>query len=150
MRTALASGMCSCPTVTFTTTGLQTRGTRFASWRCLLRTSLIRLDNTSLLTVRRCGKHLWTRIFFGLEPCVRTSWLRFRPCRNLLRRVAMGFCLEMATGTGKTTVAAAICRLYLQAGVAERILFLVDRDELYRQAVGDLDQALEGQYQVVG
>ena len=30
-----------------------------------------------------------------------------------------GFLLEMATGTGKTTVAAAICRLYLQAGVAE-------------------------------
>ena len=29
-----------------------------------------------------------------------------------------GFLLEMATGTGKTTVAAAICRLYLQAGVA--------------------------------
>ena len=53
-----------------------------------------------------------------------------------------GFLLEMATGTGKTTVAAAICRLYLQAGVAERILFLVDRDELYLQAVGDLDQAL--------
>ena len=61
-----------------------------------------------------------------------------------------GFLLEMATGTGKTTVAAAICRLYLQAGVAERILFLVDRDELYQQAVGDLDQALEGQYRVVG
>ena len=61
-----------------------------------------------------------------------------------------GFLLEMATGTGKTTVAAAICRLYLQAGVAERILFLVDRDELYRQAVGDLNQALAGQYQVIG
>ena len=61
-----------------------------------------------------------------------------------------GFLLEMATGTGKTTVAAAICRLYLQAGVAERILFLVDRDELYQQAVGDLDEALEGQYRVVG
>jgi len=61
-----------------------------------------------------------------------------------------GFLLEMATGTGKTTVAAAICRLYLQAGVAERILFLVDRDELYKQAVSDLDRALEGQYRVVG
>ena len=61
-----------------------------------------------------------------------------------------GFLLEMATGTGKTTVAAAICRLYLQAGVAQRILFLVDRDELYLQAVGDLDQALAGQYRVIG
>ena len=62
----------------------------------------------------------------------------------------LGFLLEMATGTGKTTVAAAICRLYLQAGVAERILFLVDRDELYQQAIRDLDRALEGQYRVVG
>ena len=44
-----------------------------------------------------------------------------------------GFLLEMATGTGKTTVAAAVCRLYLQAGIAERILFLVDRDELYHR-----------------
>ena len=61
-----------------------------------------------------------------------------------------GFLLEMATGTGKTTVAAAICRLYLQAGVAKKILFLVDRDELYQQAVGDLVGALEGQYRVVG
>ena len=34
--------------------------------------------------------------------------------------------------------------------MAERILFLVDRDELYQQAVADLDQALEGQYRVVG
>ena len=61
-----------------------------------------------------------------------------------------GFLLEMATGTGKTTVAAAICRLYLQAGIAKRILFLVDRDELYQQAIADLDQALAGQYRVVG
>ena len=59
-------------------------------------------------------------------------------------------CWKWRRELGKTTVAAAICRLYLQAGVAERILFLVDRDELYLQAVGDLDQALEGQYRVVG
>ena len=61
-----------------------------------------------------------------------------------------GFLLEMATGTGKTTVAAAICHLYRQAGVAKRILFLVDRDELYGQAVRDLRQALAGQYRVIG
>ena len=61
-----------------------------------------------------------------------------------------GFLLEMATGTGKTTVAGAICRLYLQAGIAKRILFLVDRDELYQQAIADLDQALAVQYRVVG
>ena len=62
----------------------------------------------------------------------------------------LGFLLEMATGTGKTTVAAAICRLYLQSGVAQRILFFVDRDELYQQAVEDLTELLEGQYRAVG
>ena len=62
----------------------------------------------------------------------------------------LGFLLEMATGTGKTTVAAAICRLYLQSGVAQRILFLVDRDELYQQAVEDLAGLLEGQYRAIG
>ena len=62
----------------------------------------------------------------------------------------LGFLLEMATGTGKTTVAAAICRLYLQSGVAQRILFLVDRDELYQQAVEDLAELLEGQYRAIG
>ena len=58
------------------------------------------------------------------------------------------FLLEMATGTGKTTVAAAICRLYLQAGIAERILFLVDRDELpYLQAIASMwIKHDEGQY----
>ena len=62
----------------------------------------------------------------------------------------LGFLLEMATGTGKTTVAAAICRLYLQSGVAQRILFLVDRDELYQQAVENLVDLLEGQYRAIG
>ena len=57
---------------------------------------------------------------------------------------------RLPVGNGKTTVAAAICRLYLQAGIAKRILFLVDRDELYQQAMADLDRALEGQYRVVG
>ena len=102
------------------------------------------------MIVLRCGKRLWTRIFCGREPCGLTSWLRSQAVQEYAEAGRHGFLLEMATGTGKTTVAAAICRLYLQAGVAERILFLVDRDELYLQAVGDLDQALEGQYRVVG
>ena len=89
------------------------------------------------------------------------NFMRTRPMRyyqvdavRSLQESAMaghlGFLLEMATGTGKTTVAAAICRLYLQAEVAQRILFLVDRDELYTQAIEDLNQALDGQYRVGG
>ena len=73
-----------------------------------------------------------------------------RSVQESARAGRLGFLLEMATGTGKTTVAAAICRLYLQAEVAERILFLVDRDELYTQAIADLNRALDGQYRVGG
>ncbi len=41
---------------------------------------------------------------------------------------------EMATGTGKTLLSAAIAKLYLRTENATRILFLVDRLELERQA----------------
>ncbi|MDE2785415.1 MAG: DEAD/DEAH box helicase family protein [Chloroflexota bacterium] len=58
------------------------------------------------------------------------------------------FLLEMATGTGKTTVAAALCFLYLNTGNARRILFLVDRIELRQQAVAGINAALNEQYVV--
>lgn len=44
------------------------------------------------------------------------------------------FLFEMATGTGKTLLAAAIAKLYLRSGNATRVLFLVDRLELEKQA----------------
>ncbi len=44
------------------------------------------------------------------------------------------FLLEMATGTGKTLVSAAIIRLFLRTENARRVLFLVDRLELEDQA----------------
>jgi type I restriction enzyme R subunit len=47
---------------------------------------------------------------------------------------ATRFLLEMATGTGKTLVCAAIIRLFLETGNARRVLFLVDRLELEDQA----------------
>ena len=90
------------------------------------------------------------------EGFLRTRPMRYyqvdavRSVQESARAGRLGFLLEMATGTGKTTVAAAICRLYLQAEVAQRILFLVDRDELYTQAIADLNRALDGQYRVGG
>ncbi len=55
-----------------------------------------------------------------------------------LQRVAspdlFRFLFEMATGTGKTLLSAAIAKLYLRTGNATRILFLVDRLELEVQA----------------
>lgn len=44
------------------------------------------------------------------------------------------FLFEMATGTGKTLLSAAITKLYLRTENATRILFLVDRLELENQA----------------
>ncbi len=44
------------------------------------------------------------------------------------------FLFEMATGTGKTLISAAIIKLFLRTGNARRVLFLVDRLELEDQA----------------
>jgi type I restriction enzyme R subunit len=44
------------------------------------------------------------------------------------------FLFEMATGTGKTLVSAAVIKLFLRTGNAKRVLFLVDRLELETQA----------------
>lgn len=58
------------------------------------------------------------------------------------------FLLEMATGTGKTTVAAALCFLYLNTGNARHVLFLVDRIELRQQAVKGINDNINQQYTV--
>ena len=47
------------------------------------------------------------------------------------------FLFEMATGTGKTLTAAAVIKLFLRTGNAQRVLFLVDRLELEAQAMKD-------------
>jgi len=44
------------------------------------------------------------------------------------------YLFEMATGTGKTLISAAVIKLFLKTGNARRILFLVDRLELEDQA----------------
>ena len=53
------------------------------------------------------------------------------------------FLFEMATGTGKTLTAAAIIKLFYKSGNARRILFLVDRLELERQAQKDFENYLK-------
>src|SRR3989338_5352725 len=53
------------------------------------------------------------------------------------------FLLEMATGTGKTLLAAALIKLFLKTGNASRILFLVDRIELADQANQNISSYLK-------
>jgi len=59
------------------------------------------------------------------------------------------FLLEMATGTGKTLVAAALIKLFLRTGNASRVLFLVDRLELEDQALKAFRKTLSNDYKAV-
>lgn len=55
------------------------------------------------------------------------------------------FLLELPTGTGKTDLIALYLRRLIEAGRAERILFLVDREQLAKQAIEAITDLL-GQY----
>ncbi len=59
------------------------------------------------------------------------------------------FLFEMATGTGKTLVAAGVIKLFLRTGNAKRALFLVDRLELEDQAWKSFDAYLKNDYTTV-
>lgn len=59
------------------------------------------------------------------------------------------FLLEMATGTGKTLVSAALIKLFLRTGNARRVLFLVDRLELEDQANKRFTEFLKNDYRTV-
>lgn len=59
------------------------------------------------------------------------------------------FLLEMATGTGKTLASAAIIKLFLRTGNAQRVLFLVDRLELEDQALKAFKKTLANDYRSV-
>jgi type I restriction enzyme R subunit len=58
------------------------------------------------------------------------------------------FLLEMATGTGKTLLCAALIRRFLMTRNAERVLFIVDRIELAKQTLEDFNVIL-GEYKPV-
>lgn len=59
------------------------------------------------------------------------------------------FLFEMATGTGKTLTAAAVIKLFLRTGNAQRVLFLVDRLELEDQAKKAFTKVLANDYKTV-
>ena len=59
------------------------------------------------------------------------------------------FLFEMATGTGKTLIAAAVIKLFLRSGNARRVLFLVDRLELEDQAKKVFAGLLSADFQTV-
>ena len=59
------------------------------------------------------------------------------------------FLFEMATGTGKTLVSAAVIKLFLRTGNAKRVLFLVDRIELEIQAQKAFKEYLKNDYSTI-
>ena len=59
------------------------------------------------------------------------------------------FLFEMATGTGKTLVSAAVIKLFLRTGNARRVLFLVDRLELEDQANKAFNNYLKNDYRSI-
>ena len=89
---------------------------------------------------------------------IQTNGLRFlrlyqkRAIYSIQQAVGKGndrFLLEMATGTGKTLTAAAIIKLFLRTGNAQRVLFLVDRLELEDQALKAFKKVLANDYKCV-
>lgn len=59
------------------------------------------------------------------------------------------YLFEMATGTGKTLTSAALIKLFLKTGNAQRVLFLVDRLELEGQAYKSFRNLLKNDYHTV-
>jgi len=89
---------------------------------------------------------------------INTNGLRFlrgyqqQALYNLQSAVNKGkerFLFEMATGTGKTLTSAAVIKLFLRTGNAQRVLFLVDRLELENQANKAFDKILSNDYKTV-
>ena len=56
-----------------------------------------------------------------------------RSIQQAAKEGSQRFLFEMATGTGKTLISAAVIKLFLKSGNARRVLFLVDRLELEDQ-----------------
>ena len=86
---------------------------------------------------------------------IQSQGLRFlrpyqlRAIHALQRAVRSGqdrFLFEMATGTGKTLVSAAVVKLFLRTNNARRVLFLVDRLELEEQAYKVFDALLSNDF----
>ena len=90
--------------------------------------------------------------FIGKNKLVFLRPYQLQAVQSIQRSVQNGndrFLLEMSTGTGKTSVAAAIIKLFLRTSNASRVLFLVDRIELEEQAHKSFNQILKTDYTCV-
>ncbi len=108
-----------------------------------------RFDLERISTLRKYQKPLSTipiseKFFFkGKEITVRPYQKEaLQTIDKALEENKRRLLVEMATGTGKTLVAAMMIKRLFQAGLVERVLFLVDRIELANQAKETFDDYL--------
>jgi type I restriction enzyme R subunit len=89
---------------------------------------------------------------YALRPDLKLRGYQIRALDQIARGFdSLGlrkFLLEMATGTGKTLLCAALIRRFLVTRNAERVLFIVDRIELAKQTMEDFNVIL-GEYKPV-
>jgi type I restriction enzyme, R subunit len=92
------------------------------------------------------------------EQFIRSNKLRFlrkyqvaavQAIQDSVKKENERFLFEMATGTGKTLVSAAVIKLFLRTGNAKRVLFLVDRIELEIQAQKAFKEYLKNDYSTI-
>jgi type I restriction enzyme R subunit len=79
------------------------------------------------------------------KPDIKLWGYQVRALDEVARQFDKGrrkFLLEMATGTGKTLLCAALIRRFLATRNAERVLFIVDRIELAKQTMEDFNVIL--------
>lgn len=85
----------------------------------------------------------------GLRMLRRYQVNALKSLQNAVKQGKQRFLFEMATGTGKTLTSAAVIRLFLRSGNANRVLFLVDRIELENQAKKNFINYLKPDYETV-
>jgi len=103
-------------------------------------------DNPQYQNAETRESFLWEQNLRILRPYQLRS---IHALQNSAKAGNARFLFEMATGTGKTLISAAIIKLFLRTGNAKRILFLVDRLELEDQAYKNFRNYLGNDFQTV-
>lgn len=113
----------------------------FFSRRDLERLVHMRAERKPLATVSIPDTYLRQGETRSLRP------YQMEAMQALDRAVELGkrrFLIELPTGCGKTDLIALYLKRLVQAGQAERVLFLVDRDQLAKQALEAIQDLLPG------
>lgn len=91
-----------------------------------------------------------TTIAGGYDPTVgKVRYYQLQCIRTLIENYKAGkqkMLVHMATGLGKTRTAVALVKALLDSGLCKRVLFVVDRRMLAKQAIDDGFSLISGQY----